>query len=100
MLEIQVAMERLQGKTLFSKSDIQHGYNNIWLADEDKHKAAIQMHYGTYIPNIIYFGMCNAPAFCQRTMQKDFAPFLKQYRENADQCMDDWWIATSDNEAG
>jgi hypothetical protein len=50
------------------------------------------MHYGTYIPNVMYFGMCNAPAFFQRTMQKDFAPFLEQYRENMDQYMDDWWI--------
>jgi len=29
MLGIQEAMEKLQGKTLFSKFDIQHGYNNI-----------------------------------------------------------------------
>jgi Reverse transcriptase (RNA-dependent DNA polymerase) len=43
---------------------------------------------------------CNAPAFFQRTMQKDFTPFLEQYRENVDQYMDDWWIATSDNKAG
>jgi hypothetical protein len=37
----------------------------------------------------MYFGMCNAPAFFQRTMQKDFAPFLEQYRENVDQYIDD-----------
>jgi Reverse transcriptase (RNA-dependent DNA polymerase) len=56
------------------------------------------MCYETYIPKVIYFGMCNAPAFFQRIMQKDFVPFLEQYRENADQYMDDWWIATSDDE--
>jgi len=83
------AMKQLQGKTLFSKFDIWHSYNNIWLADKDKHKAAIQMHYGTYIPNVMYFRMCNAPAFFQRTIQKDFAPFLEQYRENVDQYIDD-----------
>ena len=48
----------------------------------------------------MYFGMCNAPAFFQRTMRKDFTPFLEQYRENTDQYMNDWWIATSDNAAG
>jgi hypothetical protein len=100
MLGIRVAMERLQGKMLFSKFDIWHGYNNIWLADEDKHKVAIQTRYGIYIPNVMYFGMCNAPAFLQRRMQKDFGPFLEQYRENVDQYMDDWWIATNDDEAG
>jgi hypothetical protein len=81
---IRAAMERLQGKKLFSKFDIWHGYNNIQLADEDKHKAAIQTCYGIHIPNIMYFGMCNAPAFFQRTMQKDFMPFLEQYWENTD----------------
>jgi hypothetical protein len=29
MPRIQAAMERLQGKTLFSKFNICHGYNNI-----------------------------------------------------------------------
>jgi hypothetical protein len=33
-------------------------------------------------------------------MQKDFAPFLEQYQENADQYMDDWWIVTNNDEAG
>ena len=61
---------------------------------------AIQTRYGIYIPNVMYFGMCNAPAFLQRRMQKDFGPFLEQYRENVDQYMDDWWIATNDDEAG
>jgi hypothetical protein len=97
---IQEAMERLQGNVLFSKFDIWHGYNNIWLAEEDKHKAAIQTHHRTYIPQVLYFGMCNAPPFFQRTMRNDFAPFLEQYRDNAGQYMDDWWMATKDNEAG
>jgi hypothetical protein len=97
---IQTAMEQLQGKRLFLKFDIWHGYNNIRLTDEDKHKAAIQTCYGTYIPNVMYFGMCNAPTFFQRTMWKDFAPFLEQYQENTDRYMDDWWIATNDDEAG
>jgi len=48
----------------------------------------------------MYFGMCNAPAFFQRTMQSDFALFLEKYRENAGQYMDDWWIATADNAEG
>jgi len=90
-------MEKLQGKTLFSKFDIHHGYNNIQLAKEDRHKAAIQTCHGTYIPEVMYFRMCNVPAFFQRTMQSDFAPFLEQYRENAGQYMDDWWIAMVDD---
>jgi len=97
---IQEAMNKLQGKTLFSKFDIRHRYNNIRLAKEDRHKAAIQTHHGTYIPEVMYFRMCNAPAFFQRTMRKDFAPFLEQYKEDAGQYMDDWWIATADDAEG
>jgi hypothetical protein len=48
----------------------------------------------------MYFGMCNAPVFFQRTMQKDSMPFLEQYRENVDEYTDDWWIATNNDEAG
>jgi len=93
-------MNKLQGKTLFSKFDIRHRYNNICLAKEDRHKAAIQTRYGTYIPEVMYFGMCNAPAFFQRTMRKDFTLFLEQYKEDAGQYMDDWWIATTDDTEG
>src|SRR6266850_8608787 len=93
-------MEKLQGKTLFSKFNICHGYNNIRLAKEDQHKVAIQTRHGTYIPEVMYFRMCNAPAFFQRTMQSDFAPFLEKYKDSAGQYMDDWWIATTDNVEG
>ena len=68
MLGIREAMEKPQGKMLFSKFDIHHGYNNIRLAKEGRHKVAIQTCHGTYIPEVMYFGMCNAPAFFQRTM--------------------------------
>jgi len=100
MPSIRQAMERLKGKRLFSKFDIRHGYNNIRLAEEDKHKAAIQTRYGTYIPEVMYFGMCNAPPFFQRTMRTDFAPYLEKYGDDTGQYMDDWWIATTDDEEG
>jgi len=48
----------------------------------------------------MYFGMCNAPAFFQRTMRSDFALFLEKYRENTGQYMDDWWIAMADDAEG
>jgi len=33
-------------------------------------------------------------------MQSDFTPFLEQYKENAGQYMDDWWIAMADDVEG
>jgi hypothetical protein len=58
---IQVALEQLHGKTLFSKFDIRWGYNNIRIAEEDQHKAAFKTPFGTYIPRVMYFGLRNVP---------------------------------------
>ena len=47
---IQVALEQLHWKMLFSKFDIHWGYNNIWIAEEDKHQAPFKTQFGTFIP--------------------------------------------------
>ena len=97
---IQSALERLHGKLLFSKFDIRWGYNNIRIAEEDQHKAAFKTPQGTYIPRVMYFGLTNAPPFFQRTMHRDFRPLLQKYPENLGNYMDDWWIATANDEEG
>jgi hypothetical protein len=97
---IQSALERLHGKLLFSKFDICWGYNNIRIAEEDQHKAAFKTPQGTYIPRVMYFGLTNAPPFFQRTMHRDFRPLLQKYPENLGNYMDDWWIATANDEEG
>jgi hypothetical protein len=97
---IQVALEQLHGKTLFSKFDIRWGYNNIRIAEEDQHKAAFKTPFGTYIPRVMYFGLRNAPPFFQRTMHRDFADLLQQYPQELGNYMDDWWIATTSDKEG
>jgi Reverse transcriptase (RNA-dependent DNA polymerase) len=97
---ITIAMERLHGKTLFSKFDICMGYNNIRIAEEDQYKAAIKTQFGTYIPRVMYFGLTNTPPFFQRTMHRDFCTLLQKYPENIGNYMDDWWIATASDEEG
>src|ERR1700730_13170266 len=97
---IQEAIERLHGKTLFSKFDIRWGYNNIRIAEEDQHKAAFKTPFGTYVPRVMYFGLSNAPPFFQRTMNRDFMGLLQQYPDDLGNYMDDWWIATTDDEEG
>jgi hypothetical protein len=97
---IQVALEQLHGKTLFSKFDIRWGYNNIRIAEEDQHKAAFKTPFGTYIPRVMYFGLRNAPPFFQRTMHRDFTDLLQQYPQELGNYMDDWWIATTSDKEG
>src|SRR6201999_4634460 len=93
-------MEALQGKVLFSKMDIRWGYNNIRIRPEDRYKAAIKTSFRTYHPTVMYFGLCNAPAFFQCTMQCDFTQILEKYHGNIDHYMDDWWVATTDDPKG
>ena len=60
---IREALENLRNKTLFSKFDIQWGYNNIRIAKEDQYKAAFKTKNGTFIPQVMYFGLMNALPF-------------------------------------
>jgi hypothetical protein len=73
---IQAAMEHLQGKMLFLKFDIWHSYNNIQLAEEDRHKAAIQTHYGTYISKSCTLGCAMHPHSSKEQCEKTLHLFL------------------------
>jgi len=97
---IQDAIERLHGKTLFSKFDIRWGYNNIRLHPDDRHKAVFKTPFGTYVPRVMYFGLQNAPPFFQRIMHKDFQGLLQKYPDEVGNYMDDWWIATTSDDEG
>ena len=97
---IQLALEQLHGKRLFSKFDIRWGYNNIRIKEEDQYKAAFKTPKGTYVPRVMYFGLTNAPPFFQRTMHRDFRALLQKYPDNLGNYMDDWWVATPDGEEG
>jgi len=58
-------IEDLQGMELFSKFDIQWGYNNIHIREEDQWKGAFKTHQGLFKPKVMFFGMSNLPASFQ-----------------------------------
>ena len=60
---IREALENLRNKMLFSKFDIQWGYNNIRITKKDQYKAAFKTKHGTFIPQVMYFGLKNTPPF-------------------------------------
>ena len=97
---IREALENLRNKTLFSKFDIHWGYNNIRIAKKDQYKAAFKTKHGMFIPQVMYFGLKNAPPFFQRMMHRDFRELLQRYPENLGNYMDDWWIATDSTPEG
>ena len=54
---IQDAVKSLGDKILFSKFDIQEGYNNIQLVPKDRWKATFKTHIGLFEPTVMVFGL-------------------------------------------
>src|SRR6266487_1158982 len=70
--QIRDLIDRLQGAKYFSKMDVRWGFNNVWIKQGDKYKAAFITHHGLFEPLVMQFGLCNAPATFQRMMNKIF----------------------------
>ncbi len=90
-------IEKLHGKTLFTKFDIRWGYHNIRIKEGDQHKGAFKTPLGQYEPMVMNFGLRNAPATFQRMMNKLLRPIKAQYGEDVQGYMDDILIATKDD---
>ena len=69
---ISEIMDKLKGTKCFMKLDIQWGYNNIRIKEEDKWKAASKMDWGLFEPTVMFFGMCNSLATFQSMMDSIF----------------------------
>ena len=61
----EVELDKLKNKRLFMQFDIRAGYNNIIIEEKDQSKAAFKTPIGTYIPQVMPFGLCNAPSLFQ-----------------------------------
>jgi len=86
----------LAEKHLFSKFDIQWGYNNIRIKEGDEYKAAFKTSEGLFEPMVMFFGLTNSPATFQTMMDDIFQDEIAQgwlciY-------MDNMIIATEDDE--
>jgi hypothetical protein len=76
---LEELMDQLSGARVFSKIDLQSGYHQIQLEEEDKHKTAFCTRYGHYEFNVVPFGLSNAPSVFMRIMQNLFEPYLDQF---------------------
>jgi Reverse transcriptase (RNA-dependent DNA polymerase) len=93
MVNIRTILESLTGKELFSKFNIRWGYKNIYIAEEDQHKAAFKTTFGTYIPQVMYFGLTDMPPHFQRVLRHNFADVLQKYPTEVFNYMDDFVVA-------
>ena len=87
-------IERLQGKTLFSKFGIHWGYNNIRIKKEDLWKAVFKTPFGLYEPTVMYFSLTNSPATFCHAMQKMLRNWLNKYPDKTGNYIDDMIVVT------
>jgi hypothetical protein len=69
-------MAQLQGANIFTKLDLQWGYNNVRIKEGDKYKTTFRMKYGLFKTLVIPLGLTNAPAAFQHFMNNIFCDML------------------------
>ncbi|KAF8748843.1 hypothetical protein RHS01_10555 [Rhizoctonia solani] len=69
-------MAQLCGAKVFTKLDLQWGYNNVWVKEGNKWKTAFHTKYGLYKSLVMTFGLTNTPTAFQHFMNKLFKDLL------------------------
>jgi Reverse transcriptase (RNA-dependent DNA polymerase) len=85
----------LHGKELFMALDIQWGYNNIWIWEEDQWKAVFKTLEGLFKPHVMFFGLTNSLTTFQRMIDHVFQKLRNKYPSMVFVYMDNILIATS-----
>ncbi len=75
---IPQVIEQLRGCTLFTKVNVQWGYNNIWIKEGDEWKATFLTPEGLFKPAIMFFSLTNSPATFQMMMNTIFQTEVAQ----------------------
>ena len=70
LLLITDLVNSMGNKRVFTKMNLQWGYNNVRIKEGDKWKAVFTTHIGLYKLVVMFFGMTNSPATFQGMMNK------------------------------
>ena len=69
-------IDNLMYAKVFSKMDVQWGYNNIRIKEGDEWKAAFCTNLGLFEPTVMFFSLTNSPATFQNFMNHIFKPLI------------------------
>ena len=69
-------IDRLRGCTLFTGMDVEWGYNEVLIKEEDRWKAAFITNKGLFEPTVMFFGLTNSPATFQTMMNTIFRDLI------------------------
>jgi hypothetical protein len=72
MPRIEDLFDQLNGGKVFLKIDLQSGYNQIRVHEEDIEKTSFSTKYGHYEFKVMSFGLTNAPAYFMEAMNSMF----------------------------
>ena len=70
---ISELITRIQGAKLFTRVNLQQGYNNVCIKKGDEWKAAFITNYKLFEPTVMFFGLTNSPVTFQTMMNVIFA---------------------------
>ena len=81
-------IQQIEDAWVFTKFDVRWGYNNIRIKDGDQWKAAFKTCFGTFQPEVMYFGMSNSPPTFQMFMNMILATVQDKHRPLGTEILD------------